>query len=148
MSGEEDRGHLHLLDHAVEGASGDGIHSRGWLIQEEHPRAKNNRLRAAQLAFVAAAEILSKRVLERCQVEVLGNEAFDDFAALTVDTLEGSNEVETLIDCHVFPHEVLLVADTEELAELGEGQLVDFMTHKLTVTGSNLVLHSHHGEGG
>ena len=54
MGSEKNRRHVHLLDHAVEGSSGDWVHPTGRLIQEENLGAEHERLRTAQLSFVTS----------------------------------------------------------------------------------------------
>ena len=131
MSRQEHRGCFHALNHAVERSSRNWIDSSRRLIKEKNPWAEHNRLCTAQLTLIATTEVLGIGVLEGSEVQVLHDELLEVLTSLSSDALESSHNVETFIDGHVLPHEVLLVADAKELAKNCEVELADVAAHEL-----------------
>ena len=76
----------------------------------------------------------------------MSDDALESLTPVRVNTLQACNEIETLIDSHVVPHEVLLVADTEELANFTEFQIIDLCSHDLWQARCDWNLHGHHAE--
>jgi len=103
VSGEKYRCHIHLLNHSVEGSTGDRIDTTRWLIEEENLGAEHEGLGTAQLALVASTQILGHGVLEKVQLKGLHDESFDALASLPSYALEASHEVHTLVDGQIFP---------------------------------------------
>ena len=131
VSRQEHRGCFHALNHAVERSSRNWIDSSRRLIKEKNPWAEHNRLCTAQLTLIATTEVLGIGVLEGSEVQVLHDELLEVLTSLSSDAFESSYNVETLIDGHVLPHEVLLVADAKELAKNCEIKLTDVAAHEL-----------------
>ena len=134
MCSQEHRSHVHLLDHAVEGATRDWIDTASWLIEEQHLGAEHKSLCAAKLPFVSSTKILRDGISEEVQVEIVHDEALDSLSSFTTNAFKAGNEVHAFVHCQCFPDQILLVALTKEFAHCIKREVLDIVTHKLSIS--------------